>query len=232
MARKGDEPLVTADPEATPVPVTNAPGAPGAADAKTPANPWVRLAIDFVPLVIFFTVNSLADIYWATGSFMAAMVVSMIVSRVVLREIPRMLWVNAAIVLVFGGLTIWLHNDLFIKVKPTILYTAFAVILFWGLLTGRPLLKAVLEAAYPAMKDEGWRLLSRNWAWFFLFMAVLNEAVWRNVSTDTWVTFKAWAVLPLSMIFALTQAPIMTRYAADAEGTEDEGEKAPEAPKS
>jgi len=220
MARKGDDPLVTADPEATPVPVT---------DAKTPANPWVRLAIDFVPLVIFFTVNSLADIYWATGTFMAAMVVSMIVSRVVLREIPRMLWVNAAIVLVFGGLTIWLHNDLFIKIKPTILYTAFAVILFWGLLTGRPVLKMVLEAAYPAMKDEGWRLLTRNWAWFFLFMAVLNEIVWRSVSTDAWVTFKAWAVLPLSMIFAITQAPIMTRYAADSEDAE--GEKASETPK-
>lgn len=217
MAHKGDDPLVTADPEATPVPVS---------DAKAPANPWVRLAIDFVPLVIFFTVNSLADIYWATGSFMAAMVVSMIVSRVVLREIPKMLWVNAAIVLVFGGLTIWLHNDLFIKIKPTILYTAFAAILFWGLMTGRPVLKAVLEAAYPAMLDEGWRLLTRNWAWFFLAMAVLNEAVWRSVSTDAWVTFKAWAVLPLSMVFALTQAPIMSRYAAP-EGGEKEATETP-----
>lgn len=226
MAHKADDPLVIADPEAAPVPVTDTAAQGGkSADGKAPANPWVRLAIDFVPLVIFFTVNSLADIYWATGTFMAAMVVSMIASRVLLREIPKMLWVNSAIVLVFGGLTIWLHNDLFIKIKPTILYTAFAAILFWGLLTGRPVLKAVLEAAYPAMLDEGWRLLTRNWAWFFLAMAVLNEAVWRSVSTDTWVTFKAWAVLPLSMIFAITQAPIMTRYAVPEKDAEAETPK-------
>lgn len=223
MAHKGDDPLVMADPEAAPVPVVDTP----AQDGKAAPNPWVRLAIDFVPLVIFFTVNSLADIYWATGTFMAAMVVSMIASRVLLHEIPKMLWVNSAIVLVFGGLTIWLHNDLFIKIKPTILYTAFAVILFWGLLTGRPVLKAVLEAAYPAMLDEGWRLLTRNWAWFFLAMAVLNEVVWRSVSTDTWVTFKAWAVLPLSMIFAITQAPIMTRYAMPEDGAEAKSDETP-----
>ncbi|MGK2286613.1 septation protein A [Pedomonas sp. V897] len=213
MASEHKDPVLMPDPEATPVPVV---------DSKTPQSPWVRLAIDFVPLLIFFGVNSWLGIYWATGTFMVAMIASMVASRVLLHEIPKMLWVNAAIVLVFGGLTLWLHNDVFIKIKPTILYSMFAVILFWGLITGRPVLKSVLEAAYPAMKDEGWRLLTRNWAWFFLAMAVLNEAVWRNVSTDTWVTFKAWAVLPLSMLFAITQAPIMTRYAADEDkGTSD-----------
>ena len=217
MAREQKDPMLMPDPEATPVPLV---------DDKAPKNPWVRLAIDFVPLLVFFAMNSWLGIYWATGTFMAAMIGSMIASRVLLHEIPKMLWVNGAIVLVFGGLTLWLHNDIFIKIKPTILYTMFAVILFYGLITGRPVLKAVLEAAYPAMKDEGWRLLTRNWAWFFLVMAVLNEAVWRNVSTDTWVTFKAWAVLPLSMLFAITQAPIMTRYAAEESRKEAETPKA------
>lgn len=207
MTRKEDEQLLLPDPEATPVPVVK---------DRAPQNPLVRLAIDFVPLLVFFGFNSWFDIYWATGAFMVAMVGSMIASRIWLHEIPRMLWVNAAIVLVFGGLTLWLHNDIFIKIKPTILYTMFAIILFYGLISGRPVLKAVLEAAYPAMADEGWRLLTRNWAWFFLVMAALNESVWRNVSTDNWVAFKTWVVVPLSVLFAITQAPIMARYSTAA----------------
>jgi intracellular septation protein len=128
-----------------------------------------------------------------------------------------MLWVTGVIVAVFGGLTIWLHDETFIKVKPTIIYAMFAAILGYGLWSGRPVLKSVLESAYPEMQDRGWQLLTRNWALFFAAMAVLNEVVWRSVSTDTWVQFKVWAVTLLSFGFALSQAPILMKYGAEDE---------------
>lgn len=179
---------------------------------KSGANPWIKLAVDFVPLLLFFVVNGWMGIYWATGVFMAAMVAAIVAARILLGEVSKMLWVNAIIVLVFGSLTIVLHNDIFIKIKPTLLYGMFAVILFYGLWSGKPVMKQVLESAYPALTDEGWRLLSRNWAWFFLVMALINEFVWRSYSTDIWVAFKAWGVLPLSILFALLQTPILLKH--------------------
>ncbi|MEX6723028.1 septation protein A [Parapedomonas caeni] len=187
------------------------------------ALPWIRFAVDFVPLILFFVVNGWLGIYWATGVFMAAMVGAIAAAKIWLREIPRMLWVNGAIVLVFGGLTLWLHNDLFIKIKPTVLYTAFAVILFYGLWSGRPVLKSVLEHAYPALTDHGWRLLTRNWGWFFLVMAAVNEVVWRSFSTDTWVAFKAWGVMPISFAFAMAQMPILTRHSQETDQQSTDG---------
>jgi intracellular septation protein len=121
--------------------------------------------------------------------------------------------VTAVIVMVFGALTLWLHNDTFIKLKPTIIYVMFAIVLLAGLATGRPLFQMVLDGAIH-LKEEGWKKLTLNWALFFLVMAGVNEFVWRTFTTDQWVTFKTFGFLPLTLAFALSQAPIMAKYAA------------------
>jgi intracellular septation protein len=181
---------------------------------RGPMSPMMRLAVDLGPLIVFFAANSLADIYVATLAFMIATGVAIALSWVKAGRVSPMLWVSGAAVLLFGGLTLWLHDETFIKVKPTIIYVTFAAILGFGLATGRPTLKLVLEQAYPEMDEIGWRKLTRNWALFFAGMAVLNEAVWRSVSTDMWVQFKVWGVTALSVLFALAQAPILMRHGA------------------
>jgi intracellular septation protein len=123
-----------------------------------------------------------------------------------------MMWVSTVLVVVFGGLTLWLHDETFIKLKPTIIYLIFASILLTGLWSGRIFLRTVLGAAFPPLTDRGWVLLTRNWALFFIGMAVLNEAVWRNVSTDHWVMFKTFGAIPLTFIFAIAQTPVVTRH--------------------
>ena len=120
-------------------------------------------------------------------------------------------------VLVLGGLTIWLHNETFIKVKPTIYYALVAGLLTFGLMTGRPLLKLVLGSAYPGLDEEGWRKLTRNWAIFFVVMAVVNEAVWRNSTTDFWIAFKLWGVVPATLLFAVANVPMLMRHGLSAE---------------
>ena len=181
----------------------------------------LRMALDFGPLLVFFAVNSLApgddvtQAVWATVAFMAATAVAMAVALVKFRRIAPMQWFTAAIVGVFGGLTIWLHDASFIQMKPTIVYAMFAAILLFGLLTGRPLLKLVLESGFPAMTPEGWRKLTRNWGLFFLGMALLNEVLRHTLSFDQWVTFKVWGVLVISFAFAAAQAPILLRHSED-----------------
>lgn len=181
----------------------------------------VKLAIDFGPLLIFFLANSFGGIFVATASFMLATAVAMLVSKLKVGSISPMLWFTGAVVLVFGAATLYLHDETFIKLKPTIIYSMFAAILFFGMATGRPMLKMVLESAYPALDDDGWRKLTRNWALFFTAMAILNEVVWRSVSTDTWVQFKVWGVTTLSLLFALAQAPILMRHGAADKAAEE-----------
>lgn len=182
-----------------------------------------KLAIDFGPLLIFFLVNTLAPggdlqrAITATGAFMLATAAAMLVSRIKAGAISPMLWVTGVVVLVFGGLTIYLRDERFIQVKPTIVYAAFALVLIFGLVTKRPVLKYVLETGFPAISDEGWRKLTRNWALFFVAMAVLNEVVRAAVSFDTWVQFKVWGVTILSFAFAMAQAPILMRHGAAPE---------------
>lgn len=177
-----------------------------------------RLLIDIGPLLVFFVVNFLAPVpgpikvFVATGAFMAAMMAALVYSAVRFKHISPLLLFSGVMVVVLGGLTIWLHNETFIKVKPTIIYAAFAAVLGFGIATGRPLLRLLLGGAYPALDDAGWRKLTRNWTLFFLAMALLNEAVWRSVSTDTWVQFKVWGVTLLSLLFALAQAPVLMRH--------------------
>jgi len=178
-------------------------------------NPLAKLGLDFGPLVLFFFANSYRGIFFATAAFMLAIVIALAIQYILVRRIPIVPLVTAAIVLVFGALTLWLQNETFIKVKPTIIYSMFAGILFIGLLTGRPLFELVLDGAFH-LTEEGWKKLTWRWAFFFLVLAILNEIVWRSVSTDTWVAFKTFGFIPITLIFALAQTPIFVRYAAKA----------------
>ena len=177
-----------------------------------------KLLIDLGPLLIFFLVNFLAPvpqvlrIFVATGAFMIAMVAAMIFSALRYQRISPLLWFSGVAVLVLGGLTIWLHQEWIIKMKPTLYYSVVAGLLAFGLWTDRPLLQRVLGSSYPGLNDEGWRKLTRNWALFFAFMAVLNEAVWRNSSTDFWLGFKLWGAIPLTFLFAAANIPMLLKH--------------------
>jgi len=177
-----------------------------------------KLLIDLGPLLVFFLVNFLAPvqavmkIFVATGAFMIAMVVAMIFSALRYGKISPLLWFSGVMVVVLGGLTIWLHKDWIIKMKPTFYYALVSGLLWFGLATDRPLLQRVLGSTYPGLDEIGWTKLTRNWALFFAFMAVLNEAVWRNTSTNFWVGFKLWGALPLTFVFAAANIPMLLRH--------------------
>jgi len=177
-----------------------------------------RLLIDLGPLLIFFLTNffapvpSVMKIFVATGAFMIAMVAAMLFSAIRYHRISPLLWFSGIMVVILGGLTIWLHNESFIKMKPTIYYSLVAALLFFGLATDRPLLQRVLGSTYPGLSEEGWKKLTRNWAIFFACMAALNEAVWRNTTTDFWVGFKLWGALPLTFLFAAANIPMLMRH--------------------
>ena len=143
---------------------------------------------------------------------MVAMVVAMIFSALKYQRISPLLWFSGVAVLILGGLTIWLHQEWIIKMKPTLYYSVVAGLLAFGLWTDRPLLQRVLGSSYPGLNDEGWRKLTRNWALFFAFMAVLNEAVWRNSSTDFWLGFKLWGAIPLTFLFAAANIPMLLKH--------------------
>jgi intracellular septation protein len=176
------------------------------------------LLLDYGPLILFFLANffapvpSLARIFVATGVFMAAMIVSMLISQIRFRHISPMLWFSGIMVVIFGGLTLWLHNETFIKIKPTIYYASVAALLLFGLKTGRNLLKVVLGGAYPGLRDRGWHLLTRNWIVFFAAMAVMNEAIWRNSSTDFWAASKLWLFVPATFLFIAAHMPMLLRH--------------------
>ncbi|HYI39784.1 MAG TPA: septation protein A [Allosphingosinicella sp.] len=187
-----------------------------------------RLMIDLGPLLVFFLVNFLAPvpdmlkIFYATGAFMAAMIVAMMISYFRYRHISPLLWFSGIMVVILGGVTIWLHNDTFIKMKPTVYYVLIASLLAFGLATGRNLLKMVLGAAYPGLSEEGWKLLTRNWAIFFIVMALVNEAVWRNSSTSFWIGFKLWGFLPATFLFAIANVPMLMKHGMQLEKGKDE----------
>lgn len=182
------------------------------ADApKKKLNPWLKFALELGPLVIFFGANSRAGLFWATGLFMAATTISLIASWLLIRRVPIMPLVTGVVVLIFGGLTLYLQDELFIKLKPTIVNILFGGSLLAGLAFGKSLLAVVFEAAFD-LNEEGWRKLTFRWAFFFLFLAVLNEVIWRNYSTDFWVAFKVWGVMPLTFLFAMCQIPLLQKY--------------------
>ena len=180
---------------------------------KNKLNPYLKFALELGPLLVFFVANTRAGLFYGTGAFMAATAVSLIASWFLIRRIPIMPLVTGVVVLIFGGLTLWLQDELFIKLKPTIVNTLFGVTLLIGLAFGKSLLAIVFEAAFN-LTDEGWKKLTLRWALFFFVLALVNEVVWRNFSTDFWVAFKLWGVMPLTFLFALTQVPLLTRYEA------------------
>ncbi len=171
----------------------------------------LKLAVEVGPLVVFFVVNARAGIFWGTGVFMGATVLSLIASRILFGRIPVMPLVTGVCVMVFGGLTLWLQDDHFIKIKPTIVNALFAGALFIGLLAGQSLLRVIFGEVFR-LTDEGWRKLTLRWAFFFTFLAVLNEIVWRSFTTDTWVSFKVFGVMPLTMAFAVAQVGLLRQH--------------------
>ena len=179
-------------------------------DKKVP-HPLFKLATELGPLLIFFFVNAKSNLFVATGVFMVAVVVAIIAAYVVTRHLPLMAIVTAVVVIVFGTLTLILHDETFIKMKPTIVYTLFAAILGGGLLFGRSFIAIMFDQMFN-LTPHGWRILTFRWALWFLAMAVVNEIVWRTQSTDFWVTFKVFGMVPLTMLFAVTQMPLIKRY--------------------
>lgn len=170
-----------------------------------------KLAIELGPLLVFFGGNALGGIFFGTAAFMAATLISLAVAHFRYHKVPLMPLVSAVIVFLFGGLTLYLQDETFIKLKPTIVYSMFAVLLVAGLVLRKPLLE-LLFGPVVTLTEEGWRKLTFRWAAFFIAMAITNEIVWRNFSTDAWVSFKAFGFLPLTILFAVAQMPLMQRY--------------------
>ena len=175
-------------------------------------SPLFRLALDLGPLLLFFFANSRWGIFAATGVFMVATVLSILITYLVARRIATMPLVSAIVVMVFGGLTLWLNDEMFIKLKPTIIYSIFAAILFAGLWMGRSLLALVFDSLFR-LDAEGWRKLTWRWAVFFVLMAIANEIVWRMFSTDAWVAIKTFGFVPVTVLFAVAQAPLIAKHA-------------------
>lgn len=188
----------------------------------------IKLALELGPLVVFFIVNAQGErileafptlqawfsqpIIFATAVFMVAMAISLALSQLILKRIPVMPLVTGAVVLVFGGMTLYFQDALFIKLKPTITNVMFGTVLLGGLLAGHSLLRYVFGEVYK-LQDRGWYLMTLRWGLFFFFLAIVNEVVWRNFSDDFWVAFKVWGIMPITMVFTLAQMPLLTKYA-------------------
>ena len=215
--------------------IEDEPNAPG----RKEMNPFLKFALELGPLLVFFFANSRGEqlaglfpalhefggpLFIATGLFMASMAIALVVSWAITRTLPLMPLVSGAVVLVFGTLTLWLQDATFIKMKPTIVNALFAAILLGGLLFGKSLLGYVFDQAFR-LDAEGWRKLTLRWGIFFIFLAILNEVVWRNFSTDFWVAFKVWATMPITIVFMLTQVPLIKRHAIEPVGAKKQKAK-------
>ena len=182
-----------------------------------------KLVLEVGPLVVFFVANSYFGIFPATGAFMVATILALTVSRLKFGRIPVMPLVSGFFVLTFGALTLYFQEEYFIKIKPTIVNLLFSTILFGGLLAGHSLLRYLFGEVFK-LQDRGWRLLTFRWACFFVFLAVVNEVVWRNFSTEFWAGFKLMGVMPITMIFALSQLALLQKYDANEPGNTDQSD--------
>jgi intracellular septation protein len=182
---------------------------------KRQLGPGLKFLLEVGPLILFFVANGRWGIFVATGVFMVAIMITLAVSYSLTRHLPVMALVSAVVVVVFGGLTLALQDETFIKLKPTIIYVLFGGVLLGGLLLRKPLLAIVFDQMFN-LTEEGWRKLTLRWAIFFFALAVLNELVWRTQTTDVWVSFKVFAILPLTFAFALLQYPLLKKYEASA----------------
>lgn len=200
------------------------------ARSATPKRPdlhgWRKAALELGPLGVFFAVNALTGkthgLYPATAAFMAATVIALSVSWILVRRLPIMPLVSGAVVLVFGSLTLWLQDEFFIKLKPTIVNILFGSVLLGGLLFGKSFLGLVFETVLD-LDADGWRKLTFRWGIFFFVLAGLNEVVWRNFTTDTWVSFKVFGIMPLTFLFALSQVPLIQAHAVEPPTEDDTG---------
>ena len=172
---------------------------------------FYKLLIDIGPLAVFFIFYTRSGLQASILPFMVATVIAVLFSYILEKKIPIMPTVGAGIILLFGGLTIYFDNDVFFKMKPTIINVLFAVILYGGILINKPLLKYLLGAALK-LEEAGWKILTQRWIGFFIALAVLNEIVWRTQSTDVWVNFKVFGILPITFIFTMTQFPLIKKY--------------------
>lgn len=194
-------------------------------------NSGLKLVLELGPLLVFFFANSYGErlatwfpalaelggpIFIATGLFMAATVLSLVVSKLLIGKLPLMPLISGVVVLGFGALSIWLQNDTFIKMKPTIVNSMFAIVLLGGLLFGKSLLGYVFNSAFQ-LDDEGWNKLTLRWGLFFIVLAIINEVVWRNFSTDFWVAFKVWGTMPITILFTLSQMPLIMKHSLEAQ---------------
>jgi len=196
---------------------------------KEEINPLLKLALELGPLMVFFFANSRGEwiaekvpalaalggpLFVATALFMVATAIALLVSWIFTRTIPIMPLISGAVVFVFGALTLFLQDETFIKMKPTIVNSLFAAVLLGGLLFGKSLLGYVFDSAFK-LDAEGWRKLTLRWGLFFIFLAVVNEVVWRMFSTDTWVSFKVWGIMPITVLFTMSQMPLIMRHSTD-----------------
>ena len=188
-------------------------GQSAASERRRTINPILKLVLELGPLALFFIAYSRLGLFGATGVMMASVVVTLSVSYALLRRIPVMPLVTAVIVVIMGSLTFYFQNETFIKMKPTALYLLFGGALLGGLAFNRPLLPILFDGALN-VTSEGWRRLTWRWAFFFLGLALLNEIVWRTQTTDIWVDFKTFGIMPLMIVFGLAQAPLIMRYEA------------------
>jgi len=209
-----------------------------ASEKKAPAG--LTAAIDYGPLAVFFAVNLLAPgdpvrrVLIATVAFMAATAAAIATSKLKLGRVSPMLLVSGALVLVFGGLTLWFRDSTFLKVKPTIVYLGFAGVLGYGLATRRPLLQQLFGTVYPGLNAVGWQKLTRNWAIFFVIMAAANEAVWRwtaplpDSDLTSWAAYKLWVVTPLTLVFAAANIPMLLKHGLMLEEAKPQDEVPPQ----
>ncbi|KKX27732.1 septation protein A [Rhizobium sp. LC145] len=199
-------------------------------------HPGLKMALELGPLLVFFFANLRGEwllekvpalsaiggpLLIATALFMVATIISLVISKVVFRHLPVMPFVSGVVVMVFGSLSIWLQDETFIKMKPTIVNSLFGVVLLGGLFFGKSLLGYVFNAAFQ-LDEEGWKKLTFRWGLFFLFLAVLNEVIWRNFSDDFWVSFKVWGTMPITVAFTLAQMPLIMRHTVSDPAAEAE----------
>ena len=178
---------------------------------KKPSPDWLRPAVEYGPIAAFFIAYYMADLYVATAAIMVATALALALSYIVERRIPMMPLITAGIVGIFGGLTLWLQDEAFIKMKPTIIQVIFGTVLIASLLANRLILKSLMGQAWK-ISDEGWRVLTIRFSLFFFLMGALNEAVWRTQSTEFWVNFKVFGLMGLTFVFIMSQIPMLKRY--------------------